>query len=163
MNGSPRGLVLVMVWPPPPVLYIAAKKFNLFLFCFFGLCLPVSGQESKDPTPIHTNTTVPETARFEIVQSTIAARWLFKLDRQTGTVYQIVQTKEGEVAWERMEALSMPIAATSGVHYEIFMSGIAARFMFLMNLDTGKTWQLQSSTDPKTNERINTWVPILTG
>ena len=51
------------------------------------LCISIRLFAQQDPTPIHSITTVPPTARFEIVQSTIAARWLFRLDRQTGKIF----------------------------------------------------------------------------
>jgi hypothetical protein len=85
---------------------------------------------------------------------------MFRLDRQTGIVYQIVTTKDNDLTWEKMDVLGLPVAAAGGVHYELFLSGLAARFMFLMNLDTGKTWQLQSSTDPTTKEATHSWIPI---
>jgi hypothetical protein len=37
-------------------------------------------QEALSPTEIHQHTTPPPNARFEIVQSQIAARWTFRLD-----------------------------------------------------------------------------------
>ena len=59
-----------------------------------------------------------------------------------------------------MDVNGLPQPYASGVHYELFLSGIAGKFTFLMNLDTGKTWQLQQSTDPNTKEVTHEWNPI---
>jgi hypothetical protein len=135
----------------------AIRSIALFAFC----CLPLYSQEdSKDPIPIHSSTIVPSSARYEIVQSTQAARWTFKLDRQTGMVYQMVRTANDENTWENMPVEHLPLASTIGVHYELFFSDNLARLMLLMNLDTGRTWQLQRSTDPATKENAFSWVPI---
>jgi hypothetical protein len=135
----------------------AIRSIALFAFC----CLPLYAQEdSKDLTPIHSSTTEPSSARYEIVQSTQAARWTFKLDRQTGMVYQIVRAANDENIWEKMPVEHLPLASTIGVHYELFLSDNPARLMLLMNLDTGRTWQLQRSTDPATKENTFSWVPI---
>jgi len=71
----------------------------------------------------------------------------------TGVVYQLITTKEDEFAWEPMDASGMPPPATSGVHYEIFTSGSSIKCTLLMNLDTGKTWQLETKGKP-------VWKPI---
>jgi hypothetical protein len=135
----------------------AIRSIALFAFC----CMPLYSQEdSKDPIPIHSSTTEPSSARYEIVQSTQAARWTFKLDRQTGMVYQIVKGANDENTWEKMPVEHLPLAATIGVHYELFLSSNLARLMLLMNLDTGRTWQLQRSTDATTKETTFSWVPI---
>jgi len=134
---------------------------RFWLVLIVVLCSLLAGQAQQDePTPIHSSTTIASTARYEIVQSTLAARWMFRLDRQTGSVYQIVKTKSDDIAWERMDVLQLPSAATSGIHYQLFLSGFAAKFTFLMNTDTGKTWQLQQNTDEKTKEVSYTWVPL---
>ena len=85
---------------------------------------------------------------------------MFKLDRQTGMVYQLVKAANDETTWEKMPVKHLPLAATIGVHYELFLSGDLARLMLLMNLDTGSTWQLQPSTDATTKETTFSWVPI---
>ena len=138
---------------------IQSLKAHAFFFALLCLCGSSSAQE-KDPTPIHSVTTVPAGSRYEIVQSTLAARWMFRLDRQKGFIYQIAHTKDDDLVWEQMDVSGLPVGAASGIHYEIFLSGLAAKFSFLMNLDTGMTWQLQSSTDPTTKEIGYSWVPI---
>ena len=95
------------------------------------LCMSIHLFAQQDQMPIHSSTTVPATARFEIVQSTLAGRWLFKLDRQTGIVYQMVHGKEADdLYWEQMSVRDLPLPAASGVHYQMFLSGLSAKFSF---------------------------------
>ncbi|MDE4917017.1 hypothetical protein ACUXAV_001637 [Cupriavidus metallidurans] len=96
-------------------------------------------------------------ARFEIVQSELALRWTFKLDKQSGVVYQLVASKDGVLSWDEMarykHTLPDPVVAGK-TNYQIFLSGIAAKNTFLINVNSGATWQLQGS------DSGNSWVPI---
>lgn len=98
----------------------------------------------------HEKTLVPSSARFEIIQSHIAARNTFRIDKYSGQVDQVVKTREGDLAWQEIKRVSHPqdIIEVQKVNYQIFTSGIAARFTFLTNVNTGVTWQL--SQDPET-------------
>lgn len=44
----------------------------------------------------------PESARFEIVQSQLAARFTFKIDKYTGVTFQLVEGENG-LTWQAME------------------------------------------------------------
>jgi hypothetical protein len=69
------------------------KEFaSLGLFTFL-LSSIVGAQE---PSDIHQHTTPPVGARFEVLQSELAAKWTFLLDRYTGRVSQLVKTKDDE-------------------------------------------------------------------
>lgn len=93
------------------------------------------------PAPAHQSTTPAPAARFEIVQSPLAARWTFRLDRFTGRVWQLVTTKEDDTAWEEMVVAGLPPGAGAArPRFQIFSSGLAARHTFLLDGDTGKTW-----------------------
>ncbi len=107
----------------------------------------------------HQVSAVPPTARFEFVQSHIAARSSYRLDKFTGNVQQIVQTESGDLTWENVRKLAHPedYSKEGEVNYQIFLSGMANRFSFLMNVRTGAMWQL--AEDPKTNELF--WTPML--
>ena len=50
----------------------------------FALSL-LSGSAAAQSTSAHQSTTQPTDGRFEIVQSPIAAKWTFRLDRTEGT------------------------------------------------------------------------------
>ena len=88
-------------------------------------------------------TTLPSDARYEIVQSPLAAKWTLRLDRYTGRVYQLVKTVNDDFVWEAMLLegyYDMP--EPNRPRFVIFSSGLAVRFTFLMDSDTGQTWVL---------------------
>ena len=66
------------------------------LFFLISCALASTAFAQSDPK-VHAMTTQPPAARFEIVQSTVAARWTFRLDRYTGEVHQIVETEDGDL------------------------------------------------------------------
>ena len=53
----------------------------------------------------HESTLQPTDARFEVVQSPLAARWTFRLDRYTGRVDQMVTSFFGDPIWQEMPVL----------------------------------------------------------
>lgn len=128
---------------------------NIVMALFLMLPQLVSAQAKE--TNIHASTTIGNQSRFEIVQSPLAARWTFRLDRVCGHVGQLVSTKNGGVTWENMLIMALPNCQQDGkIRYQIFSSGIAARYTFLMNTETGKTWQIRSAKDPNGTE-VSTW------
>ena len=100
-------------------------------------------------------TETPNNSRFEIIQSSLAARWTFKLDKFTGKIWQYVRTKDDDSTWEEMFVTPKLIASTRP-KFQIYTSGIAARFTFLIDNDNGKTWNLTTTKDKEGNE-INYW------
>jgi hypothetical protein len=56
----------------------------------------------------HTSSLVPQSDRYEIVQSEIAAKWTFRLDRFCGNVVQLVSTADGSDAWQNMPVDGLP-------------------------------------------------------
>lgn len=93
-------------------------------------------------------TTAPANSRFEIVQSELAARWTFRLDKRCGNVAQLTSTKNESVAWENMLVLGLPPCIPAGkMRFQIFTSGLAARHTFLIDTETGQSWVLVSSND----------------
>lgn len=98
------------------------------------------------PSPAHQQTSPVPGARFEIVQSPLAAKWSFRLDRYSGRVCQLVKTRSGGTAWEEMLVIDLPPIKPPGhPRFQIFTSGLAARHTFLIDLDTGKTWEIAGS------------------
>jgi len=93
--------------------------------------------------------------RYQIVQSTIAARGTYKVDTYEGSVYQLVVDKNNNETWELLRRIGNE-NNDNQVHgqrnYEIFLSTIAMRFTYLINLNTGATWQLVQ--DPNTEENF---------
>jgi len=125
------------------------------------ICPWVLSQECAD---IHQSTTPPPGARFEIVQSELAARWTFRLDRFTGRVSQLVSTSDGGEAWQTMVVIDPPTnSATPHPRFQIFTSGLAAKHTFLLDADTGNTWVIvKSTTTNKDGKRAedDVWEPF---
>lgn len=127
------------------------------LIILFACCLASTTSWAEDATPNHQKTSAPPEARFEFLQSPLAARGTYKLDKYTGAVYQIVQTKDGHTVWREMLKLSHPLDKRNEgrVNYQLFTSGLAMKFTFLMNVNTGATWQLV-----ETPQKDLVWSPI---
>lgn len=89
----------------------------------------------------HQVTTPPSGARFEVIQSTLAAKWTFRLDRYSGRIWMLVKTPDDDNAWEEMPVQERPqIQTPSRARFQLFTSGLAARHTFLLDADTGKSW-----------------------
>ena len=116
---------------------------------------------AQDAAPsFHQMTTTPENARFEIVHSPLAAKWTFRLDRYTGNIGQLVKTASGGSAWDSMNVIGLPkVDSTYGPRFVLLTSGLAARFTFLMDTQSGRTWELTNLS--KGNEEPETaWQPF---
>ncbi len=102
-------------------------------------------------------TTVPSDSRFEILQSELVARITLKIDKYTGNVYQIVQKQDQSLTWEQIWVTPQKNdkKLNNRVNYQLFASGLAARFTFMININTGVTWQL---TEGKSGGLY--WAPI---
>ncbi len=131
----------------------------LAVSCFTS---PILAQD--EASDVHQATTPPSGARFEIVQSELAAKWTFRLDRFTGSVSQLVGTKAGAYTWEDMEVAGRAVASPpTHARYQLFTSGLAAKFTFMIDADTGRTWQLTTTTETLadgTTEDDNWWKPL---
>lgn len=91
-------------------------------------------------------------ARFEVIQSPIARKYTFFLDKVEGKVYQLVQTRTGGDSWEEMTIYPKDNLTYTEPTYQIFIGGFAAADMFLINTKTGRTWVLvkENGDDNKT-------------
>jgi len=100
-------------------------------------------------------------ARFEIVQSSIIARETFKLDRVTGRVWQLAKNPKDVILWEETSVRSRPSIApmATSVRFQIFLSGIAARYAFLIDSLTGNVWQLTRLTSEGEPDEL-AWIPM---
>lgn len=120
------------------------------LLCAISIAGPLCAQDM--PISPHTSSTIPQSARYEIVQSHLAAKWTFRLDRSCGKVAQLVSTNNGGMTWENMYIEGW-IGCGSVVKdeyikpkFQLFSSSLAAKHTFLMNTDNGNTWILVSKT-----------------
>jgi hypothetical protein len=133
-------------------------KKSIFIFYSALASSAVIAQE-KD-IRIHSSTTIGSQSRYEIVQSTLAARWTFRLDKVCGNVGQLVKTKNEGVAWEPMLVMGLPKCQADGKsRYQLFTSGLAARHTFLLNTENGKTWQVRNTSDDQDAESL-AWFPF---
>jgi hypothetical protein len=93
--------------------------------------------------------------RYSIIQSTLAAKGTYKLDSYTGDVYQMVLAAGGRETWQKLsrQPHSTPDTQFDNTNnYILFLSPLAMRFTYLMNVNTGATWQLVQ--DPQTEENF---------
>ena len=125
----------------------------------------LSGLAAAQSNSVHQSTMQPAGGRFEIVQSPVAAKWTFRLDRHRGNVDQLVETQDGALAWQGMLVLGLPEVYPERkpkARFTIFASGIAARFTFLIDSQTGQTWVLNSFSDTdEGSDSLVGWLPFL--
>lgn len=90
----------------------------------------------------------PDTARYEIFQSELGVMITLLIDKYTGKGYQLVVGKTG-LTWQLLDCEKHILdKATPGrVNYQVFTSGEGIRFTFLLNVNTGATWQLAKDKD----------------
>ena len=124
--------------------------------------LSVGALAQSNDVSIHESTTKPADGRFEVIQSPLAAKWTFRLDRYTGRVDKMVRTLFGDMAWESMSVVDLPDAASANSpRFVLFSSSIAARHTFLVDSLTGKTWLLSSLPTENSEEEQIGWVPFV--
>jgi hypothetical protein len=131
-------------------------------FLTFVLGGTLLAQQASD---IHQQTTSPPNARFEIVQSELAAKWTFRLDRFTGHVAQLVSTKGGENTWEDMQVVGLgPVRSPTQARFQLFTSGLAAKHTFMIDTDSGNTWVIVASKRKQsdgTENEVSVWQPFV--
>ena len=106
----------------------------------------------------HERTSAPANSRFELFQSTIAVRLTLRLDKYTGEFSQLVLAEDSTLTWQVVPRSrhSAPDTRQPGqVNYQILSSSIAIRHTYLLNVNTGATWQLVQSSD-----ETLVWEPI---
>jgi hypothetical protein len=130
------------------------KILALFLFAFASLACMA---QPRDPVS-HSSSSLGGQARYEMVQSALAARWTFRLDRVCGNISQVVLTQSESMTFETMLVLGLPKCVPDGkIRYQLFTSGLAARHTYLLNTESGKAWQIQSLKNKDGNE-FYSWV-----
>ena len=113
---------------------------------FFALALALAAGSpslalAQDMGQVSTGTGASE--RFQIIQSPLAAKWTFRLDRYCGRIAQLVVDKNDEYHWEDMPVSPRPSCGKEArSHFQIFSSGLSAKFTFMSDTSTGTTWQL---------------------
>ena len=136
------------------------RLFWLFLW-LCGLPAILRAQLPVLPGGVHHETAAPESARYEIIQAQTAVKWTFRLDRFTGQVAILVTNKEGSYVWQNNQMVGLPdLHANTKPRFQIFLSGLSARFSFLLDTDTGKSWTLVTLTDDAGKEAGFAWKPF---
>lgn len=129
------------------------KKY-LLIGLFALLTLSVYSQNKES---VKTSTS---SGRYEIIQSGLARRCTFKLDKYTGKTWQLVSKSEsGQVKWQAVDWLGSLSENNSNNHtikYQIFMSGMVLADCFLINIQTGRTWLLYENEETLDNF----WAPL---
>lgn len=109
---------------------------------------------AQDAPVQHVLSSQPPGARYEIVQSTLAARWTFLLDRYSGTVHLMTVDNDKNATWTVVPRAASDRTREAQIaigepRYQIFLSGLVARDTFLIDSMTGDTWVLVGTTDEK--------------
>ena len=118
----------------------AQNHSHLLAFVFVG-SLATSANAAENQSPA--STTAGPGDRYEIVQSEIAVKNTFRVDRFCGNVAELVADDQGLNHWQSMAVEAKPAFVADGrPHYQLFTSGLAIKFSFLMNTATGMTWLL---------------------
>ena len=123
-----------------------------------ALLLP-SYARSQTTLPQHQSSLLPAEARYEIIQSTLAVKFTLRVDRFTGTTAQLVLASDSSLTWQDIARIDHFVPDTrvpARVNYQVFTSGLGLRFTFLLNVNTGATWQI--TEDPKTT--VVFWNPL---
>ena len=115
------------------------NKVKLFLTC--TLLIFASTQAVK---AAGNQSTCLVSGRWELFMSEIAARNTFRIDKWTGMVFQLVERENGTLTWNLVtrQASINDTRNQNAINYQMFTSGIAVRFTFLININTGVSWQL---------------------
>ena len=122
------------------------KKTILILMLLAAASLGFAQETNR-----HQFSSSPESSRFQIVQSELGARLTFNIDKYTGMVFLLVEGRDG-LTWQLIEAEEQTSDETisNQVNYQLFTSGLGVRMTFLINVNTGITWQL--AEDMKSGE-----------
>lgn len=114
------------------------KKIGLVLI-FIILRLSAFGQQNGT-----NQTTSLSDGHWEFFMSDVAAKYTFKVDKFTGDVYQFVQREDKSYTWQfiEKETSDKDIQKQDSINYQLFSSGLGIRFTFLLNINSGLTWQL---------------------
>lgn len=123
------------------------KKLLLFLVLF--LCFPCILLSSD--YNLETQTSVPDSAKFEIITGSLAVKQTYLLNKYTGETWVLVVDSNNNYSWEeidteRNEDDYVPENYTGPV-YQITLSGIAVKCTYLLNTVTGATWTLYKDPD----------------
>ena len=150
--------------------FFSPRTACLFMLCFFYGIYAWAAQETTEvPETVmagtHYRTVLPDNARYEVIQSETVPKWLFRLDRYTGQVFQLVQSSTGDVAWVEMLVWERPeIKKPETARFQLFVSGFSAAYNILLDAAENRSWILQvrevKRTDTGESMDMTGWFPI---
>lgn len=130
------------------------KTIFFLTVTLFGGALNSGAQEVRQ-----VSTSTIDGARFEVIQSPLDNAVAFRLDKFTGTVDRLGTCPKDDgfgssKCWKEMVILELakPTGATK-TRYQIVIN-VPARLTMLLQIDTGRTWQL--GVDPQ-----DRWSPFI--
>jgi len=133
------------------------EKSKSFQFCllavlFLLLCFGCRGEENYS--------CAPSDSRFEIVESHISgAISILKIDKYSGNVYELFLKEKKEPSWNLIVAEESEedtiTANKNSVNYQVFNLRRPLFMTFLLNINTGLTWQLTNRS--KDNKHCLYW------
>lgn len=130
------------------------KTLLFLIMVVFGGVLEFAGQEVRQ-----VSTSTMDGARFEVIQSPLDNAVAFRLDKFTGTVDRLGTYPKDDgfgsnKCWKEMVVLELPkLGPTTRARYQIVIN-VPARLTMLLQIDTGRTWQL--GVDPQ-----DRWSPFI--
>lgn len=107
---------------------------------------------AADAIPLHT--VAPETARFELLET---SRWTFKLDRNSGEIWQLTWLEDGRKTWTAMTVPGLDAGKKNKARFQLFGSGLARQM--LLDTETGATWWLDEKKDAAGKDSLS-WVVL---
>jgi len=136
------------------------RKKNYLIILFICLltvaCNTSQNDQAKDESDKNQETSFKTTSpRYQIVQSSLAARGTYKIDTYEGKVFQLVLDGNNNETWQLLKRIgnnSNDNQINGQQNYQIFLSTLAMKFTYLINVNTGATWQLVQ--DPNTEENF---------
>lgn len=120
------------------------KRVVIAIMLLHLLAMNLSARNWSEESHNHQTSTIPSTSRYEIVQSELGARVTLKVDKYLGQTYLLVEDSNERLRWQLIEAEKQPndTYTLGKVNYQVFTSGLGMRFTFLLNVNSGITWQL---------------------
>jgi len=126
---------------PTSIFWICAITFLIFTFGYKNV------YSQTEFIPPNYTTQYPENGRYQILISGIKRADTFKLDRYSGKVSQKVITETEDLIWEEVEVNGHPennfkVSAYELPGYYLFISGMTAKDVILVDVKKGFTWNL---------------------
>jgi hypothetical protein len=123
------------------------KNFTIAVLCAAVFLHPVEAKQSQSVPYQGQNI-----GRYQMFFSPIVRADTFLLDTRSGAVRQMVKKSNGDSHWETVECIPSPEKSVTNDRYKIYFSPIVRADTFLLDVVTGKTWQMME--DPKNKEKL---------